>query len=189
MLFKLLAFVLPLGLDSFAVAAALGAAGKVTGRLRWRISLLFLAFEAGMPLIGLAAGAPLAHAIGHVADYLAAAAVIGVGAWMLRPGDDDDEERKAGRLVTAHGAALVGLGVSISLDELAIGFSLGLARLPALPVLPVIIAIGAQAFLAAQLGLALGARIGERFREAAERIAGLVLIGLGLFLIAERLLT
>ena len=30
MLLKLLAFVLPLGLDSFAVAAALGAAGAVT---------------------------------------------------------------------------------------------------------------------------------------------------------------
>jgi putative Mn2+ efflux pump MntP len=76
--------------------------------------------------------------------------------------------------------------VSISLDEVAIGFSLGLARLPTVPV---IIAIGVQAFLAAQLGLLLGARIGERFREAAERLAGIALIGLGLFLIAERLFT
>jgi putative Mn2+ efflux pump MntP len=76
--------------------------------------------------------------------------------------------------------------VSISLDELAIGFSLGLARLPTVPV---IIAIAVQAFLAAQLGLLLGTRIGERFREAAERLAGIALIALGLFLIAERLLT
>jgi putative Mn2+ efflux pump MntP len=79
-MFKLLAFVLPLGLDSFAVAAALGAAGKLTGRVRVRISVLFVVFEAGMPLIGLAVGAPLAHAVGAVADYLAAAVVIGVGA-------------------------------------------------------------------------------------------------------------
>jgi putative Mn2+ efflux pump MntP len=48
---------------------------------------------------------------------------------------------------------LLGLGASISLDELAIGFSLGLARLPTVPV---IIAIAVQAFLAAQLGLLLG---------------------------------
>lgn len=184
MLLRLLAFVLPLGLDSFAVAAALGAAGKPTSRVRIRISLLFLVFEAGMPLIGLAVGAPLAHAIGDVADYLAAAALAGVGAWMLLHSEGDEEDR-AGRLLTAHGTALIGLGVSVSLDELAIGFSLGLARLPTIPV---IIAIAVQAFLAAQLGLLLGTRIGERFREAAERIAGLALIGLGLFLIAERVL-
>jgi putative Mn2+ efflux pump MntP len=186
MLLRLLAFVLPLGLDSFAVSAAVGAAGKLTGRARWRIVGLFVVFEAGMPLVGLALGAPLARAVGDVADYLAAVAVIGVGAWMLLHGDDEAEEEKAGRLVTAHGAALLGLGVSISLDELAIGFSLGLARLPSLPI---IIAIGVQAFLAAQLGLALGARIGERFREAAERAAGIALIALGVFLVAEHLLT
>lgn len=181
---KLLAFVLPLGLDSFAVAAALGATGKVTGAARWRISALFVVFEAGMPLIGLALGAPIARAVGSVADYLAAAAVIGVGLWMLLQGEDDDEQDKAGRLVTTHGMALLGLGVSISLDELAIGFSLGLVRLPTIPV---IVAIAIQAFLAAQLGLWLGTRLSERFREAAERVAGIALIALGLFLIAQRL--
>jgi putative Mn2+ efflux pump MntP len=36
-----------------------------------------------------------------------------------------------------------GLGISISLDELAIGFSLGSTHLP---VIPVIIGIGVQAF-------------------------------------------
>jgi manganese efflux pump family protein len=185
MLLRLLAFVLPLGLDSFAVAAAVGATGKPTGPARWRISALFMIFEAGMPLIGLAVGAPLARAVGDVADYLAAAAVIAVGGWMLLHSNDEREEEQAGRLVAAHGLALIGLGVSISLDELAIGFSLGLARLPTVPV---IVAIGAQAFAAAQLGLRLGARIGERFREAAERLAAVALIALGLFLIAKRLL-
>jgi len=33
----LLAFVLPLGLDSVAVAAAIGATGKLPARLRWRM--------------------------------------------------------------------------------------------------------------------------------------------------------
>jgi cytochrome c biogenesis protein CcdA len=44
------------------------------------------------------------------------------------------------------------------------------------------------AVLAAQLGLRPGARIAERYREAAERLAGVVLIALGLFLILGRLL-
>lgn len=173
---------LPLGLDSFAVAAAIGAAGRLSARDRWRIAALFVLFEAGMPLIGLAVGAPLAHVIGNAADYVAAAAVIAIGAWLLLHGDDDEEA--AGRLAGARGMALVGLGISISLDELAIGFSLGLVRLP---LVPVVVGIAVQAFVAAQLGLALGSRIAERYREWAERLAGVVLIALGIFLVIERL--
>ena len=65
---KLLAFVLPLGIDSFAVAAAIGAAQATTVWQRLRISLLFVVFEGGMPLIGLGLGVALAHGIGQVAD-------------------------------------------------------------------------------------------------------------------------
>jgi manganese efflux pump family protein len=178
---KLLAFVLPLALDSFAVAAAIGAAGAITAWQRLRISLVFMAFEGGMPLAGLGLGSALAYGTGRIADYLAAAAVIGIGLWMLLSGE---EEGKAARITTSRGLALLGLGVSISLDELAIGFSIGLTRLP---VVIVIIAIAVQAFLAAQLGLATGARIAERWRERAERLAGIALILLGVYLTAERL--
>jgi len=180
---KLLAFVLPLGLDSFAVAAAIGAVQEATAWQRLRISLVFVIFEGGMPLIGLALGSVLARGIGHVADYLAAAAVVGIGAWMLLAGGNDDKDR-ASRLATSHGLALVALGISISLDELAIGFSIGLVRLP-VPV--VIVAIAVQAFVAAQLGLAIGARIGERWRERAEQVAGIALILLGAWLVTEQL--
>jgi manganese efflux pump family protein len=178
---KLLAFVLPLGLDSFAVAAALGAARPAGWRARMRISAIFVTFEAGMPLIGLAVGARLGRAIGPAADYLAAAAVIGVGCWMLL--GRDDEEQAADRLAGARGLAAIALGLSISLDELAIGFSLGLVRLP---VVPVIVAIAVLALIASQLGLALGAVISTRLREHAEQVAGLALILLGGYLIAQR---
>ena len=181
---KLLAFVLPLGLDSFAVAAALGASQATAAWQRLRISLVFVIFEGGMPLIGLVAGSVLARGIGRVADYLAAAAVIGIGIWMLRS-DNEDEEGKTGRIMTSSGLTLVGLGISISLDELAIGFSIGLVRLP---VSAVIAAIALQAFVAAQLGLALGAKIAERWRERAERVAGSALILLGAYLVAQQLI-
>ena len=180
---KLLAFVLPLGLDSFAVAAAIGAMQVTTGWQRLRLSLLFVIFEGGMPLIGLGLGTVLAHGIGQVADYLAGAAVIAIGAWMLLAGDKDEDE-KASRLTSSRGLALIGLAISISLDELAIGFTIGLARLP---VTAVIVAIALQAFLAAQLGLAIGAKIGERWRERAEQFAGIALILLGAYLLTEQL--
>jgi putative Mn2+ efflux pump MntP len=180
---KLLAFVLPLGLDSFAVAAAVGAMRVTTVWQRLRISLVFVVFEGGMPLIGLGLGAALARGIGQVAGYLAGAAVIAIGAWMLLA-EDEDEQDKASRLATSRGLALIALGVSISLDELAIGFTVGLAHLP---VTAVIVAIALEAFIAAQLGLAIGARIGERWRERAEQVAGIALILLGAYLITEQL--
>jgi putative Mn2+ efflux pump MntP len=142
-----------------------------------------MVFEGGMPLVGLGLGSALAYGIGHIADYLAATAVIGIGLWMLLS-DDEDEENRATRITASRGLALLGLGISISLDELAIGFSIGLTRLP---VIFVITAIAVQAFLAAQLGLATGARIAERWRERAERLAGIALIMLGIYLIVERL--
>lgn len=178
---KLLAFVLPLGIDSFAVAAAIGAAQAMTAWQRLRMSLLFVVFEGGMPLIGLGLGAALARGIGQVADYVAAAAVIGIGAWMLFAGEEEEEE-KAARMAASRGLALIGLGISISLDELAIGFSIGLSSLPAIAV---IVAIALQAFIAAQLGLALGTKIAERWRERAERIAGIALILLGIYLAVQ----
>ncbi len=181
---KLLAFVLPLGLDSFAVAAAIGAANVTTWRARLRISAIFVLFEGGMPLIGLGLGSALAHGIGAVANYLAAVAVIAIGAWMLVAGDRESEEENASRILTSRGLALVALGISISLDELAIGFSIGLAHLS---VTAVIVAIALQAFIAAQLGLAIGAKMSEHLRERAEQIAGVALILLGGYLIAEQL--
>ena len=97
--------------------------------------------------------------------------------------DGKDEEEKASRLTSSHGLALVALGISISLDELAIGFTIGLAQVP---VTAVVVAIALQAFLAAQLGLAIGAKISERWRERAERVAGIALILLGAYLITEQ---
>ena len=182
-MWKLLAFVLPLAVDSFAVAALLSASG-LTRAQRRRVIALFVVFEAGMPLIGLALGAPLARAIGDTADYVAAAALVALGAWMLLSDEEGEEEKAAGRVLSASGWAMIGLGMSISLDELAIGFSLGLVGLPTVSV---IVAIAIQAFIAVRLGLALGAKVGEEFRENAERLAALALIGLGIFVLVERL--
>ena len=77
------------------------------------------------------------------------------------------------------------LGLSISLDELAIGFTLGLLGLP---VGLVIALIAVQAFLFTQLGLRLGHRLGSGFGEAAERIAGVALSALAIALLTEKLL-
>src|SRR5271165_5151376 len=133
-----------MGLDTFGVALALGLAG-LPQQHRLRVSLLFAGFEAAMPLVGVALGAPLGRAIGSSADYLAAALITVLGVYMLIA-ERDEEDRL---LSLTHGGMFgaVVLGVTISLDELAIGFSAGLLRLP-IAVLD--IAVAAQAFIVTQ---------------------------------------
>jgi putative Mn2+ efflux pump MntP len=103
---------------------------------------------------------------------------------MLRDGGEDDEGERLLSMTRRGVYAAAALGMSISLDELAIGFSAGLLRLP---VLPMVLAIGVQAFALTQVGVRLGARLGERWRESAERVAAGALIALGLVLLAVRL--
>jgi manganese efflux pump family protein len=182
----LIALVVPLGLDTFAVAAALGMSG-LTRRDRIRVTTLFTVFETGMPVVGIVLGAIAGNVAGRAADYVAIAILIGLGVYMLWPRRDDrDEPERVGLLARTRGLAAIGLGISISLDELAIGFTLGLLRFP---VALVIVLIGIQTLTVTQAGLRLGSRIGEAVRERAEQLAGVVLAVLGVILLTQRILS
>jgi putative Mn2+ efflux pump MntP len=67
---KLLAFTLPLCLDTFAVAFAVLGEMHLTRAQRIRVWLLLIAFEAGMPLVGMGLGAPLAQLAGSPAHVV-----------------------------------------------------------------------------------------------------------------------
>jgi putative Mn2+ efflux pump MntP len=175
----------PLALDTFAIAAALGIAGLQAAE-RTRVALIFTAFEAGMPILGLAAGRLTSGLLGPWSGYVAIAILAGTGLLMVRPGrDEDDEERRLRLLAHARGAAVIGLGISVSLDELTIGLSAGLLGLP---IALVVVWIAVQAFAAAQVGLRFGARIGEAIRERAEQMAGLALLALAAILLVLEIL-
>lgn len=179
---KLLALIAPLSLDSFALSAAVGLTSIPTGR-RLRISFLFAGLEAGMPIVGLIVGRPLGAGLGMVAEYVAGAAIILLGALVLVHGQED-EERRLEELRRADGWLLIGLGLIVSLDEFGIGLAIGLLRLPVVPALAL---IAAQAFLWSQLGLWLGARLGAA-HERAERLSGLALMFVGVGLVANQAL-
>ena len=178
------ALILPLAIDTFVLGTALGAAGIVK-RERLRTSLVLTAFEAGMPVIGFLVGSGVGTAIGSWAAYVAAAVLAVTGAWMLRPGgDDEDEARKVRLLESARGWAIVVLGISISLDELAIGLGVGLLRLPLLVLIGL---IAVQAFVAAQLGMRLGSHLADTAKRAAGRLAGSLLLLAALLVLGESL--
>src|SRR5438445_4440150 len=97
-------------------------------RERLRVSLVMSSFEMAMPVVGLLLGHALGHLIGGAADYVAIAVLALLGAWMLLHLEEDEGET-VGQLASGHGVVLLALGLSISLDELAIGFTVGLLHL------------------------------------------------------------
>lgn len=174
---------LPLCLDTFAVSAALGVAG-LPAQDRFRLSLLMVGFEVAIPVAGLLLGSLAGGFVGGAADYVAIALLAGLGIWILRAGGEGGEDEKLESLGRATGLAAIGLGLSISLDELAMGASLGLLHLP---VVPALVLIGLQAVVASQLGLRIGSRISAQSRERSEKAAGVVLLLLAGFLLVVHL--
>jgi putative Mn2+ efflux pump MntP len=166
---KVIVFVLPLGLDVLSVSTALGALG-LTGRARWRVSLVLASCQVGAMFTGLVLGAELAEAIGEPAGYVGAGVFVGLGAYLLLDRDASEVERVRKRM---------------SESVFGAGFGLGLAHIP---VVVGFVAIAAQGVIASQLGLFLGARVGEPFREVAGRLAAIGLLLIGFYQLAEQLI-
>jgi len=176
---------LPLALDTFALAAALGMAG-LERRDRMRVALVFTVFEAGMPILGLLVGRVAGNLIGAWAGYGGILFLLIAGFLLLGPGQKQDDEGQRLRLLAhARGLAIIDLGLSISVDELTVGLSAGLLGLS---IAVTVIWIAVQAFAAAQIGLRLGARLSEAIRERSEQTAGVALILVALVLLVLKLL-
>jgi len=174
----LLALLIPLTLDTFVVSTALGLAG-LKKEHHLRTSLILAAFEAAMPGVGVLLGRAVSSFSGHYATY-AAGAIIGVAGLLLLKPAEKKKDNSSKMVSKTHGLAIINLGISISIDELALGLSLGLLHVP---LLLAVVLIGVQAFVASQLGLRLGRRLSEKFSEHAEKAAGLLLLIIGLVII------
>ena len=174
-----LALFASLALDTFAVSLGLGI--KRLPRERWiKIGLVFATFEGCMPTIGLVVGRTLSGALGSVMGYVAGGILVALGVWEVREARDETDDT-TGILQLTHTKSVLLLGLSVSLDELAVGFSLGVVG-ASLGIALTYIAV--QAFGVTFLGLAIGARVGHRLQERAELVAGLLLIVLGAGIIA-----
>lgn len=92
--------------------------------------------------------------------------------------------RKETPVITSRGLALIALGLSISLDELAIGFTIGLAHLA---VTTIVAAIALQAPLSGSTRRGHRRHNRRTLARAGGTVAGIVLILLGAYLIGEQL--
>jgi putative Mn2+ efflux pump MntP len=212
-IFPLLLFILPLGLDTLGVSISLGIKSRrediATGKGKefqfpgWLISaILFSLAETFMPLFGLAIGYATSLVISNVMHIVGPLILIGVGLWeLLEEGQEYFKKKKMSGLHTfqykTHAEEQFQwrrqllLALSISLDELAIGFSLGTiaaSNRSVVTVHPFVICIliGIQGFFMALLGIALGRMLRAKLRnlkEWTEFLSAFLLIGLGIWLL------
>lgn len=112
-----------LSLDNVRVSIALGTVPFGLKRAV-QVALTFGLWDGIMPLIGLLVGRQIGEAVGNVADFVGAAALGGYGLFLvisaLRHPEPDEVD---------HPWALFGIPLSLSLDNLLAGASLGMLGL------------------------------------------------------------
>lgn len=201
-------FLLPLGLDTLGVSLGLGIKGDAAlprndgarshGIPLWlRSALLFALAETIMPLVGLAIGYTASVLISGIMNIIGALLLIAVGGWEVAEETLERYRKRSAVQPTAKARKPARfswrqqllLALSISLDELAVGFSLGAftARL-GVSVSPLALCayIGIQGLCMAVIGIASGNLMRRRLHwlhEWSEMISGVLLIGLGIWLI------
>lgn len=159
------------GSNNLATALALGSLGEQVRR--WRIIAVFGAFEFALPLIGLWLGSQASSSIADAVAWLGPALLALLGVWTVTVAlRSKASAEELARRATSW-AGLIVLSAGLSLDNLVVGFSLGLDRQDHL-VIAGTIALFSMTF--AWLGLRLGKRARGASRTVAEAGTGVMLI-------------
>ncbi|MFJ1655106.1 manganese efflux pump MntP family protein [Streptomyces sp. NPDC088337] len=167
MIWEMLGLGFVLSLDNFRVAIALGTVPFGLKRAV-QVALTFGLWDAVMPLVGLLIGREIGEAVGGVADVVGALALGGYGLYLvvsaLRNPEPDELD---------HPWALFGIPLTLSLDNLVAGASLGILGLSPWVAAPVFGLITAVMSL---IGLRLGRAAARLVRIRADLVSGVSLI-------------
>lgn len=156
-----------LSLDNFRVSIALGTVPFGLKRAA-QVALTFGLWDAIMPLVGLLVGRRIGEFVGGVADLVGAAALGGYGLYLvisaLRNPEPDELDQPW---------ALFGIPLTLSLDNLFAGASLGLLGLS--PWFSAAV-FGAMTAVMSLIGLRLGRAAARLIRIRSDLLSGITLI-------------
>lgn len=176
-----------LAMDCFAVAISKGIfAKKFIFWLTFRMALLFGLFQAIMPFIGYAAGVSFAKQMQSFDHWLAFILLSLIGGKMLiegfQPHDPDNNKTPN----PFKWGSLFPLALATSIDALATG----IVFIPYHNLIWTAIAIiGSISLIFTFIGMYIGVHFGKRFHLKVEALGGLILIGIGLKILIEHLIS
>ena len=181
----LLGIAISLAMDAFAISVSNGFIIKqLKLQHALRIALCFGLFQAIMPVIGWAAGIAFSTYIKAFDHWLAFGLLLFIGAKMIYESLKSDPECKTKNCL--HFPTLLLLSLATSIDALAVGLSF--AFLDMLIIFPVIL-IGCITFILCLAGIYIGNKVGHFFEKGLGVIGGIILIGLGLKILIEHIIT
>jgi UPF0059 membrane protein yebN len=177
--------------DAFAAAIARGASsGKLRTAQVAQIALTFGIVETLTPLIGYGAGiiaAPFIEAFDH---WIAFGLLLVLGGKMIReslsPADEAEADGSAADKQAAMPSKwlLLITAVATSIDSMIVGVSLAFLEVN---IWLTALAIGSATTLMAVIGIKLGGVLDSVIGKRAELFGGIVLIGIGTFILLEHL--
>ena len=183
-LLTILGTALALAMDAFAVATAVAAGlPEWTARRTFRLAWHFGLFQAMMPIMGWFGGSALLPLMAAVDHWIAFALLAFLGLrmiWQARHPEDRSQDFDPTR-----GWSLVVLSVATSIDAFAVGVSLGLIGISIW--VPSLI-IGLVTLVVTYVGTRVGRRAGHYLGQWAERVGGVVLIGIGTRILLQHLM-
>jgi len=163
-----------IGSNNLAVALALGAMGQAARR--FRVMLVFGVFEFVMPFLGIGLGAATAREIDLHTNVIGAVLLIALGLLTVIGGvrNRRQDEKLAKQVTQWRGLVFLALGLSI--DNVVVGFSLGLGRADPLAVATT---IASFSVLFTWIGMRLGRESRRGWEQVAKIGAGMLLVGFG----------
>jgi len=175
---------LGLAMDAFSVAIGVSIAlGGTSRRQTFRLAWHFGLFQALMPVIGWAAGTAVRPWIERWDHWLAFFLLGVVGGRMIFESMRGDSGQTA-QTDPTRGWSLVVLSIATSIDALAVGLSFAALRVQVwTPAAIIGITAAAMTLLGTLGGRALGARFGSRMAV----VGGVVLIGIGVWILLDHL--
>ena len=165
------------GLSNFGGAVGLGVL-PLSRRRRLEILGIFVAMEVIMPAIGLLVGSRVSGAVGSKANLFAGLVLVAIGGYTIFETRKDTHNLD----IPIHRRAVVLLAIALSLDNLVVGFGLGLLNAPVLVAAGF---MGLCSLVLTVIGLELGRRLGKLIGERSELFSGVVLILAGIFVVVH----
>ncbi|MDQ0994453.1 manganese efflux pump [Streptomyces sp. V3I7] len=167
MIWEILVLGFVLSLDNFRVSIALGTV-PFGLRRAVQVALTFGLWDAVMPLVGMLIGRQIGEFVGDVAELVGAATLGGYGLYLvisaLRNPEPDELD---------HSWALFGIPLTLSLDNLFAGASLGVLGLSPWFSAPV---FGAMTAVMSLVGLRLGRAAARLMPIRSDLLSGVTLI-------------
>ena len=178
---ELLIMAVGLSMDASAVNMANGfSLRKFVFKFAFITSLTFGLMQGLMPLIGYLSGSIFGEFIEKIDHYIALVLLGVIGAQMIKESFSKEVEEVEGLKMKT----ILSQGIATSIDALAVGVSLAALKVD---ITQAVYLIGSVTFILSFISFYLGGRFGNVFKNKAQLVGGIILVGIGLKIFIEHM--